>query len=305
LKDPANWAFYWEQSGAASPIEVDPQLKPNKTSKFLLEFDRQLAANWALKMRGIYSYVNNLLEDIGIYDPALPSFVKYIFTNFEFKKRNYRAFEVELNGRVSGKFMLNASYTWSQAKGSTSGNQHEAGVWSVTWGGSYDGGPFGDLPFVPADAPGKESIDRMFSGLGGRGIGDEGWYGFLPYSVDHVVKILGTYFAPFGFLVSANVEHLSGYHWEKKGWSEGYGTYLTFPEGRGGRTTPAHMYLDFSVEKNVQLKQGITLGLGLNAFNLLNSQTPVSFVKDDNSLFGKAWARQLPRWLQFKVMVRF
>jgi hypothetical protein len=59
------------------------------------------------------------------------------------------------------------------------------------------------------------------------------------------------------------------------------------------------------VEKNVQLKQGITLGLGLNAFNLLNSQTPVSFVKDDNSLFGKAWARQLPRWLQFKVMVRF
>ncbi len=53
------------------------------------------------------------------------------------------------------------------------------------------------------------------------------------------------------------------------------------------------------------LKQGITLGLGLNAFNLLNSQRPVSYVKDDNSLFGETWARQLPRWLQLKVMLRF
>ncbi len=305
LKDPANWTFVWEQSGEASPIDVDPQLKPNKTSKFLLEFDRQLLTNWALKVRAIYSYANNLLEDIGLYDPAVPSAVKFVFTNFELKKRDYRAFEIELNGRVTGKFSINASYTWSQAKGSVPGNIFEASVWSSAWGGGYDGGPFGDRPFVPVGAPEKDLIDSIFYGMGGRDIGDEGWYGFLPYSVDHIVKILGTYFAPYGIVVSTCAEYLSGYHWEKKGWSDGYGDYYTFPEGRGGRTTPAHMYLDLSVEKNISLKRGMTLGLGLNAYNLFNSQRPISFVKEDTSLFGQTWARQLPRWLQLKVMLRF
>ncbi len=52
LKDPANWAFVWEQSPAAAPEEIDPNLKPEKVNKFLLEFDRQLWTNWALKVRG-------------------------------------------------------------------------------------------------------------------------------------------------------------------------------------------------------------------------------------------------------------
>ena len=33
------------------------------------------------------------------------------------------------------------------------------------------------------------------------------------------------------------------------------------------------------------------LGLGVNAYNILNSQRPVSFVKADNTLFGQVWAR--------------
>jgi Carboxypeptidase regulatory-like domain/TonB-dependent Receptor Plug Domain len=304
LENPANWSFVWEQSGAATPIEVDPALTPPKMTKFFLEFDRQLGTNWAIKLRGIYSHSHNLLEDIGLYDPET-SWVKYLFTNFELKKRNYRALEVELDGRVAGRFMLNASYTWSQAKGTNPGNFFESAAWDVGWGSGYDGGVFGDRPLVPEGAPNKELLDSLFYGLGGRGIGDEGWYGFLPYSVDHIVKVLGTYLAPYGVNLSLMAEYLSGYHWEKKGWSEGYGFYYTFPEGRGGRTTPEHMYIDLAVEKDFRLRNGTTLGLGINAYNLLNSQRPVSFVQEDNELFGEVWARQLPRWVQFKASFRF
>lgn len=305
LKDPANWAFVWEQSGSASPIEVDPHLHPDRLNKFLLEFDRELWTNWALKVRGIYSYSHNLMEDIGLYDPGTPSELKYLFTNFELKKRDYRALEVELNGKIPGQLMLNASYAWSHAKGTNPGNFFESGTWDTGWGSGYNGGVFGDRPYMPEGSANKALYDRIFAGLGGRGIGDEGWYGFLPYSVDHVAKVFGTYFAPYGINVSANIEYLSGYHWEKKGWVEGYGGYYAFPEGRGVRTTPPHLYVDLLIQKDFRLRRGVVLGLGVNVYNLMNSQRPVSFVKEDNSLFGQVWARQLPRWTQIKATIRF
>ncbi len=305
LSDPANWEFVWEQSEEAFPIEVDSELKPNKMDKFFMEYDRQIGPDWALKIRGIYSRSKNLLEDIAIYAPENPGGLKYIFTNFELKKRDFRAIEVELNGKIAERFMLNASYTWSRAKGTNPGNSFEAGAWDVGWGNTYDGGVFGDRPYVPLGAPEKELFDEIFTGLGGRGIGDEGWYGFLPYSVDHVAKVVGTYLAPYDVHISLFGEFLSGYHWEKKGWVPGYGFYFAFPEGRGGLTTPAHLYLDLAIAKEFQLKNGMALGVGMNIYNLMNSQKPVSYVKEDNDLFGQVWARQLPRWVQLKLNFRF
>jgi hypothetical protein len=305
LKDPTNWALLFEQSGTATPGYLDPNLKPNKMNKFLLEFDRRLGTNWALKFRGIYSYSHNLIEDIALYDPGTESEEKWRLTNFEMKKRDYRALEVELNGKIPGRLMLNASYTWSQAKGTNPGDFFEFPTWDMPGGSLYDVSAFGDRPLMPEGAEKKALYDQIYAGLGGKGIGDEGWYGFLPYSVDHVVKIFATYFAPYGFNVSTNVEYLSGYHWEKKGLLEAYGGYFTFPEGRGGRTTPPHMYVDLAVEKDFRLGRGLLLGLGVNVYNLMNSQQPVSYVKEDNELFGQVWARQLPRWVQIKATLKF
>jgi hypothetical protein len=65
------------------------------------------------------------------------------------------------------------------------------------------------------------------------------------------------------------------------------------------------MYVDLNIEKEIRLKKGMTFGLGLDVYNLLNSQRPVSFMREDNELFGQVWGRQLPRWAQFKFRVRF
>ncbi len=304
LANPLNWEFLFEQSGSAAQYELDPKLRPNKTTKYLLEFDRQLGNAWVLKLRGIYSYSKNLMEDIFFYDLET-QWVKLAYTNLDLKRRDYRAFEVELNGRVAEKFMLNVSYTWSQAKGTNPGNVFERYTLSFPYMDLYDISAFGEHPLVPEGEPGKEFLDQFLQGLGGRGVGDEGWYGFLPHSVDHLIKILGTYGAPFGFMVSSGIEYLSGYHWEKRGWSDFGATYMRFPEGRGVRTTPAHLYIDLAIEKDIALKQGFVLALGLNAYNLFNSQKPVSYVKEDTGLFGQVWGRQMPRWIQFKAALRF
>jgi hypothetical protein len=305
VKDPANWNFVWESSPSATPIQVDAGLKPNHTDKFLVEFDRQIIKNWALKLRGVYSSSENLLEDIALYDQSIPDHLRFVFTNFELKKRDYRALEVEVNGRVGSRFMLNASYAWSRARGTCAGDFWEWATWGRPYGGNYDGGIFGEHPLVPEGAPDKEFLDALFQGLGGRGVGDEGWYGDLPYNVDHVAKMLGTYLAPYGFAFSTIIEYLSGYHWEKKGWSDAFGDYFTFPEGRGGRETPAHVYIDLLAQKDFRLRNGMIIGAGVSAHNLLNSQRPVSFVKEDTELFGQVWARQLPRWVQLRFSVKF
>ncbi|TFH55293.1 MAG: hypothetical protein E4G90_12070, partial [Gemmatimonadales bacterium] len=138
LEDPSNWEFLWEMSADAATLEVDPGLRPDKTSRFLLEFDRRLGTDWAIKLRAVTSSSKNLMEDLALYDPDPETLVKWIFTNFDMKRRNYKALEVELNGRVAQKFMLNASYTLSRAKGTNPGNSVEWVTWQAIGGGWYD-----------------------------------------------------------------------------------------------------------------------------------------------------------------------
>ncbi|MFP4082285.1 MAG: carboxypeptidase regulatory-like domain-containing protein [Candidatus Aminicenantes bacterium] len=310
LKAADNWSFVHEQSPASNPMHFDPDVKPNKTDKFLVEFDRSITANWALKVRGVYSESKNLLEDVAIWQSDLADpygigqgWWYWYLTNYEEKRRDYKAVEVELNGRIADRFMLNASYTWSEAKGTNPG-QFELGAWTAGAGSGYHIGVFGDHCKVPEDNF-WHFLDDLTADLGGVGYGDEGWYGFLPYSVDHQVKVLGTYLAPYDFIVTAVIEYISGYHWEKHGWQAAYRGYYTYPEGRGVRTTPAHVFVDFAVEKNFVLTEGFTAGLRLNANNVLNSQKPVSYVRADTDLFGEVWGRQNPRWLQFHVILRW
>ena len=79
----------------------------------------------------------------------------------------------------------------------------------------------------------------------------------------------------------------------------------TAAAGREGRRRPESATIWVAVEKDFRMRTGLTLGLGVNAYNILNSQRPVSFVKEDNLLFGQVWARQLPRWTQIKATLKF
>jgi hypothetical protein len=89
-----------------------------------------------------------------------------------------------------------------------------------------------------------------------------------------------------------------------------FGGYYSYPEGRGTRPTPGHAYFDLGVEKSLSLGGfpvlgETTLSVRLDVFNLLNSQRPISFVKEDIPIFGQVWGRQQPRQARVMVKVKF
>lgn len=308
IHDPLNWKFSIEQKLQA--FEVAEGIKPNFQTRYLIEFDRRLAANWAIKARYIHSKAEKLLEILAIFD--LNTLYKFLYDNFEYKRRDYSGFEVELNGKIGQRFFLNASYSHASAKGTNPG-QMEYGSWSSEEGSTNYLGLFGNHIFVPP-LPGLEEIkawaDWQLGGLGGRNIGDEGWYGKLPYSIDHNFKLNAIFIAPYDITIAAAFEYISGYYWEKRGYVPFFGGYYSFPESRGSRRTPSHTYLDLSLEKSFKIPsfsflKNTFLSIRLDIFNILNGQTPISYVREDVSIFGDVWGRQQPRQARLMVKLMF
>lgn len=305
IHDPLNWLFEYEQS--TQSFEIARGLKPNFLTRYLIEFDRKLGRNWVFKARYVYAKTENLLEVLAVIDPV--TVYKFLYDNFEYKRRQYQGLEFELNGKIGQNFFLFASYSHSFAKGTNPG-QSETGSWAQEEGNTNYIGLFGNHLNIP-DLPGYEDEkaywDWAVGGLGGRGIGDEGWYGKLPYSVDHNLKLSSIYLAPYGFTLSATFEWISGYYWEKLGYVPFFGGYFSFPETRGTRETDPHLYLDLGVEKEfslrgLRLSQNMAFILRVDIFNLLDSQKPISYVKEDIPIFGEVWSRQQPR--QARVMIK-
>jgi hypothetical protein len=308
IHDPANWVFDNEQK--TQPFEVAEGLKPDFETRWLIEFDRRLGPDWAIKARFVHSNAEKLLEVLAIFDPQ--TLYKFVYDNFEYKRRNYSGFEVELDGKIGTRLFLNASYSCASAEGTNPG-QSEPGSWSQEEGSTNYIGLFGKhlyVPPLPELAPLKTWADEQLGGLGGRGIGDEGWYGKLPYSIDHDVKLNAVVNGPLDILFSAAFEYISGYYWEKLGYVPYFGGYYSFPEGRGSRETPPLTYLDVSLEKTFYLSgSGILkkagLSFRLDVFNLLDSQRPISYVKEDVPIFGEVWARQQPRQARISAKLKF
>ncbi len=303
LHDPENWEFLNEER--RGPYEINPEIKPNSLSRILVEYDRALGEGWVFKARFIQTKARNLLELVGYFDPS-PPYYKFVFENFKFKRRDYRGVELELQGKM-GKFLFfNASYCHSSARGTNPG-QVETGSWSDEEGGTYYISLFGKhiyVPDIPELAPLKQLFDWGFGGLGGPMYGDEGWYGKLPYSVDHLAKFNVLVFAPYGVVFSLAGAYISGYHWEKRGLVPFFG-YYAFPEGRGARVTPSHFYLDMAMEKEIYLFSGISATFRIDVFNLFNSQKPISLVREDTPAFGRVWGRQQPRQARFSLLIKW
>ncbi|MBN2383715.1 TonB-dependent receptor [bacterium] len=302
LHNPNNWGDqdgntgdpneYWsEQSGEATPIDYDPDLKPYYKDEWLLEYNRKLTDRYAAKVRYVESHTRDLIEDVAYVDEEGQSY--FVVENWDEKRRDYKSYEFEFNGRPTDTTMFYFSYVNSEAKGTNPG-QFERGGFMSDWGSGNEVGVFGDH---------FEGNDD-YTGLGGPAYGDEGWYGYLPYSVDHMVKVRGFWQTPVGVTLGTSLEWNSGYHWSKRGLIPAY-EYSSFPEGRGSREMPDIYYWDASAEYTFKIKDNYALALKLDIFNITNEDTPISYNEQDSEIFGEVLKTQDPRSIRMTLRFAF
>jgi hypothetical protein len=256
----------------------------------------------AVGVKGIVSRTRDLAEDVN-WDDSL-----WVVTNPADKMRDYRAVELTVEKKYDGVWQALASYTLSESLGTTPG-QFEVATGS-SWGSNgNDIGVFCDDVNDPDtrqayfDA-GYGDYLQAWSGLG-RMDDDAGWYGYLPYHSFHQVKVAGSYTAPWGTTFGAVYEFDSGHAWQKRGYVEMYGDYSAFPEGRGTRFMPAVHYFDLRVSHAFRLGPSKTVETSVDAFNVLDLETPITYYENDNELFGMVMYRQSPRSVRAGVKLTY
>ncbi len=296
----------YTQDPAGHPLIYDENLKPYHKDEILIEYDRGIGNNYAAKIRYIQGWTRDLIEDVAY------NIDDWYIVNFDKKKRDYKAVEVEFNGRPMQGLRFNFAYVWSESKGTTPG-QFERGGFSSSWGSGNNVGVFGDRP--PWDPDGEDYDEdaefwaELLGGLGGLD-GDDGWYGRLPYSAEHQVLLNLNYTAPFGLVIGSAMQWNSGYAWQKRGWQDAYGGYLTFPEGRGVRDMPSLFWWDLSAAYKYYITDDMAISARLDIFNVIDGDKPVSLKQDwnaegSNENFGEVLKRQDPRSMRLSVSFTF
>lgn len=317
---------YASQDPSHNPI-LYQDVKPPYKDEFLLEYDRVFGDNYAVKVRYVEAHTRDLIDDVQFN----PDEDDWRIINYDLKKRDYKAYELEFIGRPLPKLAVNLSYVNSSAKGTNPG-QFERGGFQSTWGSGNAVGVFGDRPIPDYNGDGTVDDDEaywqeVYEGLGGLD-GDDGWYGYLPYSADHEVKLNSNYMAPYGIVLGVGFEWNSGYHWQARGFQEAYGGYLSFPEGRGAREMPSIYWFDLSISKRFTIYKQQYLTAKLDIFNVTDNNTAVSYWQElnsatfdyngdgqidwrdayndeDNSDFGKILKRQDPRSARITLSYTF
>jgi hypothetical protein len=254
---------------------VDADLKPYQQREFTFGAERELSRNFVLKGRYTNKKLLETVEDAGAISAAGSEV--YITGNpgrglhAEFlrdfgyaepygqAKRDYNAFEIQLDRRLANSFYFNVNYTYSRLRGNYSGlsNSDEAGRSDPGVNRSFD------LPLIG------------FTAAGGP---DDG-----PLATDrpHVVNAYGGYV--LDWKGSSNETEFSAFQTFQSGTPQS--TLVTFIvpmflNGRGdlGRT-PMFSQTDFSVSHRYRFGRDNRFGIeaNVNITNLWDQKTVTSF----------------------------
>lgn len=277
------------------------QLRPYHMDKLVVGIKREIIPLLAVGIKGILSHTQDFPEDVD-YDLDY-----WVVTNptdsagNSQKVRDYKALEFTVERKFDGVWQLLGSYTLSEATG------HMPGQFELASGGST-GSDGNEVGVYMDDVNDQATRDFYFEngygwlmdGLAGLGRkDDDSYYGLLPYSSYHQVKLAGSYKLPTNTTIGAVYEFDSGHAWQKRGYVYLYGDYFSFPEGRGTRFMPAVNYVNLRVSQEIKFTDRQNLEISLDVLNALDLQTPVTYYENEGEAFGEVMYRQSP--LEFRV----
>ncbi|HEX2639770.1 MAG TPA: TonB-dependent receptor, partial [Pyrinomonadaceae bacterium] len=277
-------------ANALSSGAVDPDLKPYEQTETTFEFQRELFRSTVLTARYIRRELDHVIEDVGIPGPLGDAYIignpgeglaaetarSLGYNKVAVPKRDYNAFQAELDTRYLKNLSLNFNYTWSRLAGNYSGlaNPDE-----LQAGGT------------PRMDP---NLSRAFSapwvGFTASGQPDDG---ALPLDRTHVFKAWGTY--TFDWLRSGmNSTDLSFFTTIESGTPRT--TFVNIfgvpiPETKRGDLgrTPTFSQTDLNLTHRIKFgrENRYAVALNFNVINAFNQNTVLVF--DQNKTSGY-WA---------------
>jgi hypothetical protein len=195
--------------------------------------------------------------------------------NIDGYEGTYNTIEFSANKRYSGRWSLNASfsYTWTEEYGNLYFNQRFG---TAVPGGSFS--HFGSFPVNPNEPTFNEFTNWNLKFVG---TVDAGW----GLRVTPVLKMQSG--APYGRAITGNLNYNSA--------------QIILVEPIGTRRQDTVSLLDFRVEKQLRFAQRARLGLFFDLFNTFNSNTAVNINWRSGAAFEKAVTVLPPRIAKFGV----
>jgi hypothetical protein len=244
---------------------IDPNLKPIRTQEFTLGVDHELRGGMSVGVRYAHKWLDRTIEDVGIQVAGVGEVFMIANPGFGIAeytlaatcpecpaqpkaKRVYDGLEFRLRKRLSNRWSVNTSYTYSRLVGNYSG-----------------------LSSSDENGRNAPSVLRFFDGLymsfdaHGNPID-----GKLQTDRPHYFKFQGTYDTPWGTLLGLNFLAASGTLQQS---TITYKSVPVFDDARGnlGRS-PVYSLTDLLVQHEIGLA-GLRVNLGVNVDNIFDQDT--------------------------------
>jgi hypothetical protein len=307
-----NGPDFVSQSGGSNTVPNPNETEP-KNDEFSLSFERELMANFALRMTGLYSIYRNVYRTMNLLrpyesynipvtrpdpgpdgragtsdDPGVSftyweyplalrgrSFERFTLTNDPKADQTFKSIDLALFKRLSNRWQLLASYSATRRNVPIA-----AGQAGSEFSANVDSG---------AMNPNSE-INTA----------DRNW--------EWTAKLSGVYILPYQVMLSANLEHRSGLLWARQVRFTGGRTIPNITlnvEPLGTRRLPNTNQVDVRVEKAFNLNARQKVAVRMNVFNALNADTVLNVRRLSASNFALPTEILPPRVVEFGMTYSF
>ena len=299
-----NGYFVWGRFGvlnnriipeSASPTAVDSTFQTPHTLGFSVGVQREITKDMMFEVDYHHRKMNNLLgvrlsnlafrsRVIGrTIEPAgaeLPTFGPFF-------EGQYDALVASFNKRLSNRYQIGASYTWSKA------TDNSLGIGTFPTDNFIGVAPLVTDPGRAATAtvpacPSQNNQNGSFTSCRGNFVAAAGTFvngpdldkGPSPLALDHIFQVNGLVDLPWKFQISSIFRVQSGFHFsrfdELSRDPDGNGNFnsIDFTAGRNAFTAPSFINLDMRFSKRFDIGERVKVQVLFEFFNLLNRQNP-------------------------------
>jgi hypothetical protein len=271
--DPAAESDYGTASKIlGAPVEpTDPNLRGQYVEEFILGAEKELVADIAVGVKGIYRSYGRIIEDFlcnadnGAYCVGNPGqgIMQRIYTldysqTFPAPRpvRIFRGIQLDVTKRFSNNWQMMASYLYSKLEG------------------NYDG-EYAPFTNVGADPNISAAYDYYDFFTNGKDLSKITSRGYLSNDRRQQFKASGAYVTPWNLTIGVSAYYRTGTPLSRMGYSDSYSRYEYFLTTRGSEgRTPSTYGADLHLGYPLAVKD-IKVNLLVDVFNLFNTQRPL------------------------------